>query len=39
MTVLIAPVSSIDPANMAISGGLMVVLALILVIVIKNQAF
>jgi len=24
MTVLIAPVSSIDPANMAISGGLMV---------------
>jgi hypothetical protein len=39
MTVLIAPVSSIDPANMAISGGLMVVLALILVIVIKIKLF
>jgi hypothetical protein len=39
MTVLIAPVSSLDPANMAISGGLMVVLALILVIVIKIKLF
>ena len=39
MTLLIAPVSSIDPANMAISGGLMVVLALILVIVIKIKLF
>jgi hypothetical protein len=39
MTVLIAPVSSIDPANMAISGGLMVVLALILVIIIKIKLF
>jgi hypothetical protein len=39
MTVLIAPVSSLDPANMAISGGLMVVLALTLVIVIKIKLF
>jgi hypothetical protein len=39
MTVLITPVSSIDPANMAISGGLMVVLALILVIIIKIKLF
>jgi hypothetical protein len=39
MTVIMTPVSSIDPANMAISGGLMVVLALILVIVIKIKLF
>ena len=39
MTVIIAPVSSIDPGSMAISGGLMVVLALILVIVIKIKLF
>jgi hypothetical protein len=39
MTVLIAPVSSLDPANMAISGGLMVILALILVIIIKIKLF
>jgi hypothetical protein len=39
MTVLIAPVSSVDPGGMAISAGLMVVLALILVIVIKIKLF
>jgi hypothetical protein len=39
MTVLMTPVSSIDPGGMAISGGLMVVLALILVIVIKIKLF
>jgi len=39
MTVLMAPVSSIDPGGMAISAGLMVVLALILVIVIKIKLF
>jgi hypothetical protein len=39
MTVIMTPVSSIDPGGMAISGGLMVVLALILVIVIKIKLF
>ena len=39
MTVIMTPVSSIDPGSMAISGGLMVVLALILVIVIKIKLF
>jgi hypothetical protein len=39
MTVLIAPVSALNPSNMAISGGLMVILALILVIVIKIKLF
>ena len=39
MTVLITPVSAIDPSSMAISGGLMVILALILVIVIKIKLF
>jgi hypothetical protein len=39
MTVLIAPVSAIGPGSMAISGGLMVILALILVIVIKIKLF
>lgn len=39
MTIIMTPVSSLDPANMAISGGLMVVLALILVIVIKIKLF
>lgn len=38
MTVII-PVSTIDPGSMAISGGLMVILALILVIVIKIKLF
>jgi len=38
MTVII-PVPSIDPSSMAISGGLMVILALILVIVIKIKLF
>lgn len=36
---LIMPVPSIDPSSMAISGGLMVILALILVIVIKIKLF
>jgi hypothetical protein len=39
MTVIMTPVSSIDPGSMAISGGLMVVLALMLVIVIKIKLF
>ena len=39
MTVLITPVSAIGPGSMAISGGLMVILALILVIVIKIKLF
>jgi hypothetical protein len=39
MTVIMTPVSSIDPGGMAISAGLMVVLALILVIVIKIKLF
>jgi hypothetical protein len=39
MTVLMTPVSSVDPGGMAISAGLMVVLALILVIVIKIKLF
>lgn len=39
MTVLIAPVSAIGPGSIAISGGLMVILALILVIVIKIKLF
>ena len=39
MTVIMTPVSSIDPGGMAISGGLMVVLALILVIIIKIKLF
>jgi hypothetical protein len=39
MTVLITPVSAISPGSMAISGGLMVILALILVIVIKIKLF
>ena len=39
MTVLITPVSSVGPGSMAISGGLMVILALILVIVIKIKLF
>ena len=38
MTVIM-PVPSIDPSSMAISGGLMVILALILVIVIKIKLF
>jgi hypothetical protein len=38
MTVIM-PVSTIDPGSMAISGGLMVILALILVIVIKIKLF
>ena len=38
MTVIM-PVASIDPGNMAISGMLMVILALILVIVIKIKLF
>ena len=39
MTVLITPVSAIGPGSMVISGGLMVILALILVIVIKIKLF
>ena len=39
MTVLIMPVSAIGPGSMAISGGLMAILALILVIVIKIKLF
>jgi len=39
MTVIMTPVSAIDPSNMVISGGLMVILALILVIVIKIKLF
>jgi hypothetical protein len=39
MTVLITPVSAVGPGSMAISGGLMVILALILVIVIKIKLF
>jgi len=39
MTVLITPVSAIGPGSMAISGGLMVILALILVIIIKIKLF
>jgi hypothetical protein len=39
MTVIMTPVSSIDPGSMAISGGLMIVLAIILVIVIKIKLF
>jgi hypothetical protein len=39
MTVLITPVSAIGPGSMAISGGLLVILALILVIVIKIKLF
>jgi hypothetical protein len=39
MTVLIMPVSSVGPGSMAISGGLMVILALILVIIIKIKLF
>jgi hypothetical protein len=38
MTVIM-PVAAIDPGSMAISGGLMVILALILVIVIKIKLF
>jgi len=38
MTVIM-PVAAIDPGTMAISGGLMVILALILVIVIKIKLF
>jgi len=38
MTVIM-PVASIDPGTMAISGGLMIILALILVIVIKIKLF
>jgi len=38
MTVIM-PVSTIDPSSMSISGGLMVILALILVIVIKIKLF
>jgi hypothetical protein len=38
MTVIM-PVPPVDPASMAISGGLMVILALILVIVIKIKLF
>lgn len=39
MTVLITPVSAVGPGSMAISGGLMVILALILVIIIKIKLF
>jgi len=39
MTVIMTPVSSVDPGGMAISAGLMVVLALILVIIIKIKLF
>jgi hypothetical protein len=39
MTVIMTPVSSIGPGSMAISGGLMVILALILVIIIKIKLF
>jgi hypothetical protein len=39
MTVIMTPVSAINPSNMVISGGLMVILALILVIVIKIKLF
>ncbi|HUX94378.1 MAG TPA: hypothetical protein VMV47_01485 [Bacteroidales bacterium] len=39
MTILIAPVSATGPSSMAISGGLMVILALILVIIIKIKLF
>ena len=38
MTVIM-PVSSVGPESMAISGGLMVILALILVIIIKIKLF
>ena len=38
MTVIM-PVSSVGPGSMAISGGLMVILALILVIIIKIKLF
>jgi hypothetical protein len=38
MTVII-PVPPVDPTSMVISGGLMVILALILVIVIKIKLF
>jgi hypothetical protein len=39
MTVIMTPVSLADPSSMAISGGLMVILALILVIIIKIKLF
>jgi len=39
MTIIITPVSAIGPGSMAISGGLMAILALILVIVIKIKLF
>jgi hypothetical protein len=39
MTVIMTPVSIADPSGMAISGGLMVILALILVIIIKIKLF